>query len=111
MLHEYFDPEMPSNSISEYLFFKILGVCPQTPLALACYACLLYVAQWSIIPGSSSLLYALLSGIQYKFAPPVIHYISFRPPLTNILKEILIEGFRIAVSGLVYHDFWTINLS
>ena len=40
-----FSPEMPSNSISEHLFFKIfLGHTPDH-LALTCYACWLYFTQ------------------------------------------------------------------
>ena len=38
-MHDY-DPEIPSNSISEDLFFNIfLGGVPPDPLALAYYAC------------------------------------------------------------------------
>jgi len=32
--------KMPPDAISELLFLKIFqGICPQTPLAVACYAC------------------------------------------------------------------------
>ena len=40
---------MASDSISEHLFFKFFsgGACPQTPLALACYA-----TQWNVFIGA-----------------------------------------------------------
>ena len=44
---QYIDSEIPPDSISEHLFFKIfLGGMPPDPLALACYACCLCFAQW-----------------------------------------------------------------
>ena len=53
---KYINSKIPSDSISEHLFFKsFLGGMPPDHLALACYACLLCFAQQNIIMHSCTM--------------------------------------------------------
>ena len=49
VLDEDFLVELLPKSIAEHVIFKIfLAACPQTPLALACFACWLCFAQHTV---------------------------------------------------------------
>ena len=127
----YFDSEIVSDSISEHLFFKhFLEACSQTPLALACYACMLIVLHTITYPTTHytkdhtlTMYVPLIRENMYTFLdplvcqmcacfqedhttclPPISYCTLFWPPLAKILKYI---QQKVRISNHKSWSFWT----
>ena len=73
---------MPSDSISEGVMFQnFLGACSQTPLVLACFACL-YASHTMSVNMLASPTSTMMTGL---VVPPPFK--SLDPPLTNMTNK------------------------